>query len=170
METTHTEIVSYWSQHQDECSLSVDWSDADKLCWRCAHKRKLHRCHIIPRALGGSNDPSNLVLLCKQCHEEAPNVVDPEFMWIWLRAHAADFYGTYWYQRGLREYELIFGSKPFAGMEKSDLLLAQLNEFFSKHSGAVGRHWGQGKLNPSTIAWLIRQVETDIRKSNSNKK
>ncbi|MEK2144959.1 HNH endonuclease [Vibrio parahaemolyticus] len=80
MDTSIKDIVEYWELHQDESGLSVDWAEAETLCWRCAHKRKLQRCHIIPRALGGSEQPSNLVLLCGQCHSEAPNVNDPEFM------------------------------------------------------------------------------------------
>lgn len=80
MDTKIEEIVDYWSGNQDESGLSVDWAEAESLCWRCAQKRNLQRCHIIPRSLGGTEEPSNLVLLCAQCHSEAPNVNDPEFM------------------------------------------------------------------------------------------
>ena len=163
MITTHHEIVDYWARNEDECGLSVDWAEAEKLCWRCAHKRLLQRCHIIPRSLGGDESPSNLVLLCAQCHAEAPNVADPAFMWAWLRAHAVPFYGTYWQQRGIREYELIFGEKPFVGLSHSDELMervkAVLKELFSRTS----THWGQGKINPSTWAWVMRQVDQTAR-------
>lgn len=38
------------------------------LCVRCRfHGNHVH--HILPRSLGGSNDLSNLVLLCMECHE-----------------------------------------------------------------------------------------------------
>ena len=163
MLTTHQEIVEYWSQHQDECGLSVDWTEAHKLCWRCAHKRLLQRCHIIPRALGGTDYPKNLVLLCGQCHSEAPNVVDSDFMWTWLRAHAVSFYGTYWQQRGLHEYEIIYGEKPFLGIENPDKALELCREIIKSLCLKTSTHWGQGKLNPSTWAWIYRQVDLRLR-------
>ena len=42
-------------------------------CYRCDKhfraQRDLSVHHIIPRADGGSSDPSNLVTLCKKCHD-----------------------------------------------------------------------------------------------------
>lgn len=160
MDTSIEEITNYWQEYQDECGLSVDWSEATLLCWRCAHKRKLQRCHIIPRALGGSEEPSNLVLLCAQCHSEAPNVNDSEFMWTWLRAHAVDFYDTYWRIRGFREYEFIYGRKPFSNFNSS--LLPKFEIELKKYFKDTSTHWGQGRINPSTIVWLIKQVEKGI--------
>ncbi|WP_033410229.1 HNH endonuclease signature motif containing protein [Rudaea cellulosilytica] len=163
MFTSHREIVDYWAQHQDECGLSVDWSEAEKLCWRCAHKRMLQRCHIVPRALGGDESPGNLVLLCAQCHAEAPNVADTEFMWVWLRAHAVACYGTYWQERGFREYEFIFREKPFAGITHSDELLQKASDLLKELFPRTSKHWGQGKINPATVAWVLRQVDQRAR-------
>lgn len=161
MDATHAEIVDHWSRHQDECGLSVDWAEAKKLCWRCAQGRQLQRCHIIPRALGGPDDPCNLVLLCAQCHSEAPNVADPDFMWTWLRAHAVSFYGTYWHTRGIREYEFIYGEKPFTGVNNPESLMPRIRAALETYMKQASTHWGQGKLNPATIAWVLRQVERE---------
>ena len=158
MDTTHQEIIEYWTRHQDECNLSVDWAEAYKLCWRCAHERNLQRCHIIPRSLDGEESPSNLVLLCSQCHAEAPNVADPEYMWVWLRAHAVPYYGTYWQQRGLREYEHIFGEKPFDGLTQTSELMNEASQIIEELFSKTSTHWGQGKINPSTWAWVFRQI------------
>jgi hypothetical protein len=163
MNTTREEIVDYWSRNQEECGLSVDWAEAGELCWRCAQGRKLQRCHIVPRALGGSEEPSNLVLLCAQCHAEAPNVADPEFMWKWLRAHAASSYGTYWYQRGLQEYEFIFGKKPFAEVSNASSVAAKFHTAIARYIKQTSTHWGQGKMNPATMAWLLWQVEQEAQ-------
>jgi hypothetical protein len=162
MEATHAVITDYWSRRQDECGLSVDWAEAEELCWRCAHRRKLERCHIVPRALGGSEHPSNLVLLCAQCHGEAPNVADASFMWVWLRAHAVSCYGTYWQLRGWREYEFIYGKKPFERAKDPEALLPRLRTALETRMKQVSTHWGQGKLNPATVAWLLRQLELEI--------
>ncbi|MBC3926636.1 HNH endonuclease [Undibacterium sp. CY21W] len=165
MDTTIREIVDYWTQRESECGLSVDWAEAHLLCWRCAGKRRLQRCHIIPRALGGSDAPSNLVLLCGQCHAEAPNVADSEFMWTWLRAHATPFYGTYWQVRGLREFELIYKRKPFERLIVSDDFDSRLKATAARFTGTTSTHWGQGKMNPATVAWLIRQVEKELNEA-----
>lgn len=163
MDTTFADIVAHWAGHQTECGLSVDWADAHELCWRCAQKRNLQRCHIVPRALGGTELPENLVLLCGQCHAEAPNVSDPEFMWVWLRAHAASYYGIYWQVRGIREYELIYGEKPFVGLQHSEALMQQVSALSQELFQNTNTHWGQGKLNPSTWAWVFRQIDQKAR-------
>jgi len=90
-------------------------------------------------------------------------VVDPAFMWVWLRAHAVNFYGTYWYNRGLREYEFIYGVKPLADIGDPEKLLPRLRAAVEKYITQTSTHWGQGKLNPATIAWLLRQVELAAR-------
>lgn len=162
METTIPQIVAYWSLHKDECGLSVDWAQAHVLCWRCAYRRNLQRCHIVPRALGGGDESSNTVLLCAQCHAEAPNVADPEFMWVWLRAHAVSFYGTYWQDKGWREYEFIYGRLPFQQVENLQMLIPQFQGILRRCMKQVSNHWGQGKPNAATVAWLLRQVEGEF--------
>lgn len=81
IKTTIPEIVDYWFSRVYEGDLSVDASEAHERCWRCGYQTKLERCHIIPHSRGGADEPSNLVLLCKKCHLENPNVSDPEIMW-----------------------------------------------------------------------------------------
>jgi 5-methylcytosine-specific restriction endonuclease McrA len=39
-------------------------------CQQCGQEHWLHKHHIIPRSQGGSNDPTNLVRLCSNCHED----------------------------------------------------------------------------------------------------
>ena len=40
-------------------------------CWN--DPKWLQKCHIVPHSIGGQEDASNLVLLCKRCHKEAPD-------------------------------------------------------------------------------------------------
>jgi hypothetical protein len=82
-------------------------------------------------------------------------------MWTWLRAHAVPFYGTYWDERGFREYEFIFGNKPFDGLDL-EKFRPGLTEAMRRHLQKTSTHWGQGKLNPSTIAWVIRRTEEEL--------
>lgn len=109
MKTSVKGIVDYWSKYVDECGLSVDWAEADHRCWRCGYEDNLQRCHIIPDALGGKDEPSNLVLLCERCHADGPNVEDPEIMWDWIRAYGVPFYDTFWIIMGRKEYKFIYG-------------------------------------------------------------
>jgi len=44
----------------------------------------LERCHVVPKMLGGSDDCSNLVLLCKKCHKDSPDVKNPKFIQRWI--------------------------------------------------------------------------------------
>lgn len=54
----------------DEISDSVRARDGNR-CVSCGREGVLlHVHHLKPLAEGGSNDPSNLVLLCAACHEK----------------------------------------------------------------------------------------------------
>lgn len=44
----------------------------------------LERAHIIPSSLGGSDAPSNIVLLCAPCHRDAPDWHDASEMALWI--------------------------------------------------------------------------------------
>jgi len=170
IKTSIEDIVEYWESRADETELSVDFSEAKILCWRCAQERKLQRCHIVPESLGGADEPSNLVLLCGQCHAEAPNVDDPTFMWDWLRVHATSFYGMYWYERGLREYEFIYKRKAFENMNDIQENYVQFTAALKKYFRKSSIHWGQGRANPSTLAWVIRQAELEMKENDHNLK
>jgi 5-methylcytosine-specific restriction endonuclease McrA len=40
-------------------------------CKWCGNPLMLETHHIIPRFIGGNNDPANLMLLCRNCHDIA---------------------------------------------------------------------------------------------------
>lgn len=50
-------------------------------------KKDLNRCHIIPDALGGEDVPSNLFLMCPECHQLSPDTTNPNsfFRWVYRR-------------------------------------------------------------------------------------
>ena len=160
--TTISEIVDYWAARVDECNLSIDWAEAEEYCWRCGSPKDLTRCHIIPHSLGGNDEPSNYVLLCRACHEEAPNVADPEIMWDWLTAHKSPLYKSFWVIEGMREYEFIYkrsvaqdlafileGNKEDAG---------QFDELMEKSIADCSRHFGQSAPNRATGAGVFRMM------------
>lgn len=168
IETKLKDIVEYWAAKTNECGLGVDWAEAHYRCWRCGYKSSLQRCHIIPHSLGGLDHPSNLVLLCVRCHREAPNHSNPKYMWIWLRATCASFYDTYWIQRGLKEFETMFKRKPFSTFNQDKIDFDKVFEMIGIEMKNTIIHFGEGRLNPSTIACVISEVEEKLTKTNKN--
>lgn len=168
IKTTITNAVEYWSQYVDECDLSVDWAEAETHCWRCGCEKHLERCHIVPDSLGGEDTPKNIVLLCKRCHAEGPNVTDPDIMWDWIKAYKVPFYETFWQIRGEKEYEFIYKKKiseeiqdilDQCGKSSSDAeveaVLAQCIKSVSKEASI---HFGQPYFNTATMAGLYRMM------------
>ena len=159
IKTSIEEIIQYWSVRIDESELSVDFSEAHERCWRCGYEIKLERCHIIPHSLGGQDKAENLVLLCRQCHAEGPNIADPDFFWDWLKAHKATFYDTYWTEKGMREYEFIY--KKSIMQEFSELHIYEIDsieKLMKEQFKKASRHWGQHRMNPATIAGVLRMA------------
>lgn len=62
--------------------FSERWTKATaKASWERA---TLERAHIVPRSLGGSDDPSNIILLCSPCHRDSPDWREPSAMARWI--------------------------------------------------------------------------------------
>ena len=163
IKTKIKDIVDYWFTRVDECGLSVDASEAHERCWRCGCKKNLERCHIIPASLGGKDEPSNLVLLCKRCHLENPNVNDPEIMWDWLRAYGVPFYDTFWDLLGQKEYEFIYHKSFISELEDLGIVdLEDINKILKEYAPIiikeVRHHYGHPYMNTATIAGAYRMV------------
>lgn len=52
------------------------------ICQKCGEVNCLEVHHILPLVYGGSNDPTNLITLCKNCHKKAPDKPDNFFEWL----------------------------------------------------------------------------------------
>ncbi|WP_420646044.1 HNH endonuclease [Vibrio parahaemolyticus] len=82
------EVVEYWRDKPNSFGALIDINEPT--CWSCGQpwegrhdvlrgsylrgwrKAPLQICHVIPKSLGGDEHPSNLVLMCKECHDLAP--------------------------------------------------------------------------------------------------
>lgn len=152
IKTKIPEIIDYWIKFEDECDLNFDWSEADIMCWRCGCKRKLQKCHIIPYSLGGKDEPSNLVLLCNECHEEAPNVESSTFMWDWIKSFHNPFYDTFWQNRAFQEYERIYHKSFFEELIERNIITDHATlAFWKLKTGKTSYHFGHPYGNVSTI-------------------
>jgi hypothetical protein len=143
----------FWEPLVDEQDIGCDWCDATVRCWRCGHLRGCQKCHIVPHSLGGSDEPSNIIPLCADCHDEMPNVIDPSVVWEWIKNDHGDMHDTYWTfrafaaarEQGMTDEELArFDASKLVGLEGS-------------HSLHFGQLTGRARLTTTTLAWIIRQ-------------
>lgn len=110
------DIFEYWKDWLDKNGF--DWGEPD--CWACKrhwedrydvgpkptwrmvraawNKVPLQRCHIIAKSLGGSDDVSNLFLMCRECHDLAPNTTSREVFFEWVEKQS-------WHKRMLKRIQ-----------------------------------------------------------------
>lgn len=170
IQTKHQEIISHWSSLVNESDIAVDWHDADIRCWRCAMKKKnLNRCHIIPAALGGRDEPSNLILLCRECHKEAPDVLEPSFIWSWIKNTKAKSYDTWESEKASKSYSETFGESISQSLVSTLPNEIRSHQDFIRIAALVYRislvpafkmastHWGVG-LSDSSRVFVIRKA------------
>ena len=159
-----------WSRLKE---LKIDSKNLRFRCWRCASTEKsIERCHIQARQFGGTDEPSNLVLLCHECHAEAPDIKnDKESMWEWIKATKKPFYKTYLAYQSLDEFRKIYGydlcsdespiMKKISNARNKDKVInnfvKDLDKIVREESGVHG--FG---ISPSTVAILINKL---IKKS-----
>ncbi|ANZ34991.1 hypothetical protein BBK82_01775 [Lentzea guizhouensis] len=156
-------VVEHWAPLEQ---VAVDWSEAHERCWRCGYRAPLQTCHIVPESLGGTDVVSNLVLLCGRCRREAPTHADPRYLWRWLRATSVSTHDTYWTIRGWAEFEVIFGRKPLECFKEAAVdhgtLNAECRELAADEFAKTVVQFGEAKLNPSTIACVIAEIEKKL--------
>jgi HNH endonuclease len=103
------EIIRFWAKKLIELgkteSPDLDLSDEEKkdvqcinrikekFCFACGLKTaKIQRAHIFPYHLGGSDEASNLHLLCPKCHLESECLIG-DLYWFWFnRKNVYDAY------------------------------------------------------------------------------
>lgn len=169
--TKQSEILDYWSTYATKQRINVSWKDAQTHCWRCACKRNLQRCHIVPASLGGKDEPSNYVLLCQACHAEGPNVTDPDVMWDWISAYDAPFDGAFWVLRGLEEYQHIYHhsfeqdvNDMLTCANVPELTIEEIKRRYFEAMQQSSIHFGQTYPNSATIAGTFRIFLKSIAK------
>lgn len=96
IKTTANQVYDYWKMkclEETETVLYVLFDDTrfeniiegnKRTCFCCGKEGSVQIAHIIPHALGGTDLPDNLLLLCSACHAKSPDVTDKKYMFIWL--------------------------------------------------------------------------------------
>jgi hypothetical protein len=170
------QIVDHWKDRLPGLDITIDWRQPG--CWACgfhygaryAIKRPdsswheilrcwdnipLQRCHIVPRSLGGTNEAANLFLMCRECHDLAPNTSIPEIFFEWV--HAQDW--------DVRESARILAALESFGVHSTDYRdfneVIVSDEFTLWMSAKFGLHRPQSnyapvssRLTPATLVGL----------------
>lgn len=105
-------IAKHWyEQTRGLFPWGDSWDYGEPSCWACGlwleewdepntivkrwNNCGLERCHIIPRYLGGSDDSSNLVLMCRRCHALQPDSTDPKVTFEYMRSRLGAWFKEY---------------------------------------------------------------------------
>jgi HNH endonuclease len=170
------EIFDHWKDRFSEIGIFVDWGEPS--CWACRfhygmkydvkssdaswskilhgwERIPLQRCHIVPRSLGGKDDPSNLFLMCRECHDLQPNTAFPEVFFEWARKQGSERREAAKIEEALRSFSI--GSEKHA--EIAGLLHSP--DFKIWVSDKLGLHRPQSnyasiscRLTPATMVGL----------------
>jgi HNH endonuclease len=166
------EILDYWLPLQ--ANVQIFFDIREPACWSCKQnwngkywskpnskkayeefwqKAPLQRCHIVPKSLGGINKPENLLLMCKECHDLAPNTAFPQIMFKWMANQNT-------FKR--------FSNKVLCAMSDFEIdeadfvkVMATINdmEFIKWARDKSGLHWPQsgysGTANKFTVSTMI---------------
>lgn len=110
--------------------ITADFSKA----W---NKSPLQVCHVIPSSIGGNEKPSNLVLMCRECHDLAPNTTIPEIMYLWMNKQDHLKRMRIKVEMAINDFDLAF--------ERPENLLSVMNssEFKTWALKNSGLHWPQ---------------------------
>lgn len=171
------DIFEHWRRRLGGLGFLIDWGEPG--CWACGfHYRDkydirrsdaswekiyrcwdeipLQRCHIVPKSLGGTDECGNLFLMCRECHDLAPNTNIPEIFFEWARAQS-------WHRR---EGEKVKAALRSFGVDEQDhekySALMNSENFRAWLDGKIGLHRPQSsyaptssRLTPATMVGLL---------------
>lgn len=149
----------WWGTKYDNKNPDAPLTEIKKI-WN--EVKPLQRCHIIPKSLGGNDETSNLFLMCRECHDRAPNTISRETFIRWAKAQN-------WAKR--RAIEIKEELKAFDINEENEVEdftdILRSPEFKKWSKNKMGIHMSQAGYGPKlTISTLIAAVIE--YKNNSN--
>lgn len=118
----------WWRTKYDNENPNASFDEIKKL-WNKV--TPLQRCHIVPKSLGGSDETSNLFLMCRECHDKAPNTTSKELFLTWVKSQN-------WAKR--RESEIKEDLKAF------DITESEVEDFFNVLRSSEFKKWSKNKM------------------------
>lgn len=171
------QIFEYWKERLVEHGMFIDWGEPS--CWacgfhyeakydikrsdtsweeilRCWERMPLQRCHIVPRSLGGADSVENLFLMCRECHDLAPNTNIPEIFLEWARSQ-------HWLKREKAKINEALEAFAVAKRDYGKFLKTMGSPTFRAWvEDRMGLHWPQSnyaprssRLTPATMVGLV---------------
>lgn len=115
----------------------ADDNDDLRLCWCCGKRGYQEKAHIVPRSLGGSDDSTNLFLLCGECHAASPDMAFPGAFIDWVNAESSRQY-----QIEMEAFNALFEGMIYRihGPDEIPERLSFLDEAMSAPELAVSLH------------------------------
>lgn len=151
------------SQLQEKCKRDDGTFDYASLWNDPRVKSSLNRCHIKPSALGGKDEPSNLFLLCEECHQLSPDTINVNSFFRWVLNRRKDMWaGKLSLPAILRGVETQLnerGMPPLhemlSAIAKEDIDLLSLKKYATKHTGLHSTKLADSSLISTTTDWFV---------------
>lgn len=148
---------NWWGTKYDNENINASLDDIKKL-WNKV--TQLQRCHIIPKSLGGTDEPSNLFLMCRECHDLAPNTTSREIFFKWVDAQN-------WFKRLEIQFKDELKTFNIKDIEMEDFTKILTSLEFKKWSkDKMGIHMNQAgygpKLTKSTLIGAVVEYKKTI--------
>ncbi len=160
-----SQIFEYWKDRLLEKGFFIDFGEPS--CWgcgfhygtkydikrpdaswetilRCWEKIPLQRCHIIPRSLCGADSVENMFLMCRECHDTAPNTNIPEIFFEWARSQS-------WIKREQAKINQALESFSVSKRDYKKITRTMNSPVFQMWAkDRTGLHWPQSNYAPTT--------------------
>lgn len=131
--------------------------------------KELHRCHIVPRMLGGTEEPENIFLMCNRCHDKAPDTTSKEMFLRWVsRQYEVNLLEENYFEFKKALHD--FGVDSDEDIVELDKLLRSkgFNSWMRKN---VGIHVGPygGTIKMSTVVAALLEYQKQLNRQNDER-
>lgn len=174
---TKAQIFAHWMDWLD--SRGFDWGEP--CCWACKRhfdtkydlnkpnatreeiiqnwdRTPLQRCHIIARQFGGEDIPDNLFLMCKSCHDRAPNTKSREAFLDWVERQDYTALVQEDIMRELRSFDLL------NRIDDVNEMLTD-KELMKRYSSNSGFHMNQARGGSEiTLSSIFVQIAEELKR------
>ena len=133
---------------------------------------RLQRCHIIAKQFGGSNDTSNLFLLCEDCHALSPDTKNRASFFRWVYRRRSEFIVGHDFVGMMRELPREIKSRGYEVeafvKEWYDLPSHETGNLVDEAFSMVGFH-STSIADSSVVAALVDVMERKVMNARKQK-
>jgi hypothetical protein len=153
--TSKRVILKYWLAHP----VPGGWASREPIdahtCFVCGFEGSMVRHHVTPHVFSQCDDPSNLQLICRECHRASPHTPYPDLYWVWAKSqlsymvrHLAAA------RRGIAASEMTAAEIEFFGRVLTPTMIesAVRQLRFVWHKNVIDT------VVPTAIAFMVRQA------------